>query len=242
MEETPSATQVVDFVNKKKESTFSLTFFVGMAIYLTVIVIIGFWPTYFGSVLLGQEPVSFGLVEISWEIHLHAFVFMVWMGILLAQTFWVASDRRQTHMNFGKYGFLLGAIMVVIGLFMTYVQVESAVAKEIITWSEAIPGVFTTNSFFSINQFLMLLVLGYYYRSKPAAHKRFMLIATIVIVNAATSRWGIMIGEWSNEIINLLMIGPIWVYDFYSDKRIHKATLIGTAIMSLYFLKRYLLS
>lgn len=241
MGEAVNINQGSDLITRNRESTFSLTFFVGMAIYLTLIVIVGFWPTYFGNLFLGQEPVDFGLVEISWEIHFHTVVFMAWMVLLLTQTFWVARDNTKTHTKLGKYGFLLGIFMVAVGLFMTFVQTEAAVAQNLITWSEVFPVIFATNSFVSISQFAILIALGYYFRTHPAAHKRYMLFATIVLVNAATSRWSILIGEWSNEIIHILMLGPIWVYDLYNDRRIHQATLIGTGIVSIYFLKQYLL-
>lgn len=241
MGEAVNINQGSDFITKNKESTFSLTFFVGMAIYLTVIVIVGFWPTYFGNLLLGHEPADFGLVEISWEVHFHVSVFMAWMALLLTQTFLVARDNTKTHTKLGKYGFLFGIILIAVGLFMTFVQIEAAVAQNLITWSEVFPGVFATNSFVGMTGFAILLGLGYYYRTLPSSHKRYMLFATIAISNAATSRWEILIGPWSNEIINLMMVGPTWAYDLYNDRRIHRATLIGTGIVGIYFLKQYLL-
>lgn len=228
------------WVTNNKETSFSLTFFVGMAIYLTLIVIIGFWPTYFGNLLLGLEPTQFGLVEISWKVDLHAAVFMTWMLFLVTQTVWVARNDTKTHMKLGKYGFLWGLLLVAAGLFMMYVEIEAGVAKKVPIWSKVIPLVFAT-SVTDILRFVILLGLGYYYRASPAAHKRYMLFATIVIANAAASRWGILIGGWSHEIVNTFMVGPIWAYDLYHDKRIHKATLIGTGIVLLFFLNKYLL-
>jgi len=239
MGESVSAIENLDSLTKNQESTFSFTFFWGMAIYLTLIVVIGFWPTYFGHLLLGLEPTQFGVVGISWKVDLHATVFMTWMLFLVTQTFWVARDNTKTHMKVGKYGFFWGLLLVAVGLFMIYVEIEAGVAKEVPIWSKIIPLVFAT-SVSDILRFAILLGLGYYYRTSPAAHKRYMLFATIVIANAAASRWGILIGNWSHEIINTLMVGPIWAYDLYHDKRIHQATLIGTGMVLLFFLIRYL--
>lgn len=61
-------------------------FFVGLAVFLIVIVITGFWPTYFGSVLIGQVPVPFGAVEISLPVHNHTAIFMGWLFLLFSQT------------------------------------------------------------------------------------------------------------------------------------------------------------
>ncbi|WP_445666602.1 hypothetical protein [Fodinibius sp. AD559] len=72
-----SANKTSDIATKNKESTFSLTFFVGMAIYLTVIVIAGFWPTYFGPYFSGEEvghPKS--LIENTLILHVHGLIML----------------------------------------------------------------------------------------------------------------------------------------------------------------------
>ncbi len=231
--------------NENKGATLSLTYFIGMAIYLTLIVIVGFWPTYFGNMFFGQELVKNGILEISWKTHIHAFVFMTWMALLICQTILVARNKTRVHMKLGKYGYLWGILVAAFGFFMIFFVIKTGVTQGLTTISKAIPGIFRSSAFVAIFEFGILLGLGYHYRTSPNDHKRYMLFATIALANAAAGRWGILVGEWTGtwtpEIIHFAMVGPIWAFDVYKDKRIHKATLIGTAIIGLYFLKRYLL-
>ena len=53
-------------------------FFVGMALFMTTVVFLGFWPTYFGPLLVGAG------FDGHWILHVHAFIYMGWMAVLLA--------------------------------------------------------------------------------------------------------------------------------------------------------------
>lgn len=119
------------------ESEQSRWFFVGMALFLIVVTISGFWPTYFGSVLIGQVPVPFGTVEISLPVHFHTAIFMGWLFLLFSQTILISKGNTQTHMKVGTYGVIYGVLILGVGLVMSYVQMQSAVAKEFVNWSEA---------------------------------------------------------------------------------------------------------
>ncbi len=213
-----------------------------MAVYMTVIVIAGFWPTYFGHYLLGQELKESGLVEVSGKTHIHTFVFMSWMVLLLSQTFFAAQNNIKKHVRIGRYGIGVGVLVVVFGLAMAFFRAEAVVYLEIATWSEIFPfKFFLDDPFVLIFEFAILLGLGVYYRTKPAAHKRFMLFATIAIMTAAASRLHYIFGPWRLEIVIASVVIPIWVYDLYKEKKIHSATLIGTGIVSIYIIRAYLL-
>lgn len=213
-------------------------FFLGMALYLTLIVIVGFWPTYFGPVFLGQEaPPEWGVVEAAWTIHLHTAVFMGWMALLVTQTLLVARGKPRVHMRLGKYGVTFGLALIVVGLVVTIAHIQGIVSRGY-TWINA--SIMAWNSLVPILlQFPLLLGLGYFYRSRPDVHKRYMLLATVALVLAANDRIANFIwpGEWTVEIMMGAEISPLWLYDLYSESRIHPATFIGTAIVLLtYFI------
>jgi hypothetical protein len=220
-------------------STFPRLFWVGMAVLLTAIVFVGFWPTYFGVVVLGQEAVDFGVMEISGVIHLHATVFVGWMALLLTQTGLVAWGRTKTHTTLGQYGAAFGIVVFGVGAFMTVSQWQTAVGKDVLTWAQA-PFV-AWHSWVGILQFAILLGLGYRFRIRPEAHKCYMVLATAVLVLAATSRMRLLIGPWAMEIMLVVMAGPLFIYDVYAERRIHRATLIGTGILLIFFVLRVLL-
>ncbi|MFB6097519.1 MAG: hypothetical protein ABEK84_00075 [Salinibacter sp.] len=209
-------------------------FWVGMAVFLTGIVVVGFWPTYFGPLVLGQEaPPDWGFVKAAWPIHLHAAVFTGWMALLVAQTVLVAREKTQAHMQLGQYVATFGLTVILVGLIVTVAQIQAFVSSgngwisaSTRAWNSLVP---------ILVQFPLLLGLGYVYRMRPAAHKRYMLFATIALARAAEARIATFVwsGEWIVEILILAEAGPIWVYDLYVEGRIHLATVIGTAVVLL---------
>lgn len=210
-------------------------FFVGMALLLTAIVFVGFWPTYFRSIFLGQQPAEFGRMEITWQIHLHAAVFLTWMILLIVQTGLVARGRTRTHMQLGQYVAIFGLFVVLVGVYITFVSMQIGVSEGGYPWAQA--PFRAVGSWTSLSLFAVLLGLGYAYRRRPEAHKRYMLLATIGLVRAANSR---IRSEWMDEwgqIIFAVTVGPVWIllwlYDLYAEGRVHRATLIGTVIILL---------
>src|SRR6185295_7660896 len=73
-------------------STFARPrFYLGIAAFMSLMVLVGFWPTYFGHLL------SSGIPDRPWVVHLHGLVFVGWMVLLMAQVILVATGRTQAH-------------------------------------------------------------------------------------------------------------------------------------------------
>lgn len=226
-------------VSSKNAGHTPRLFWVGMAAYMTVIVIVGFWPSYFTPLIAGERLVGLGVVDASGILHVHAAVYFGWMVLLVTQAALVSRGQTQTHMTFGRYGMIFGLLVIAIGLVMTFVKMQSYVSNDMATWAEAPLEVWT--SIETITQFIVLLVLGYVYRFRPEAHKRYMLFATGALLFAATDRMFYLLGPWCAEIMFPLTVGPIFAVDLYTQGRIHPATLIGTAILLPHFALRILL-
>lgn len=245
-----STTQDLSSATATRAADSPRLFWMGMAVFLVVIVFLGFGSTYGRQLVMGQEigadgPYDGGLVATDWVIHLHAAVFVGWMVLLLAQAILVARGRTRTHMTLGGYGGLaFGALVLVTGGLITYMQTRTAVSEELFTWAEA-PAVLIWEPFLGepvigLVNFATLWGLGLYYRTRPEAHKRYMVFGTIALVNAATSRMGYLLGPWSNEIGLVAMVAPVFAYDLVTDGRFHRATLIGTLITGLSLALSYL--
>ena len=84
--------------------------------------------------------------------------------------------------------------------------------------------------------FAVFLYLGYRMRRKPEYHKRYMLFATIALMPAALVRlyalplFFYLFGYFSLLIFSIAIIGIVMGHDFCRLKRIHRATLIGSAL------------
>jgi hypothetical protein len=172
-------------------------------------------------------------MEITWQIHLHAAVFLMWMILLIVQTGLIARGRTRTHMQLGQYVAIFGLFVVLVGVYITFVSMQIGVSEGGYPWAQA--PFRARGSWTSLGLFAVLLGLGYAYRRRPEAHKRYMLLATIGLVRAANAR---IRSEWMDEwgqIIFAVTVGPVWIllwlYDLYAERRVHPATLIGTVIV-----------
>jgi hypothetical protein len=214
-------------------------FWVGMAVFMIVLVLVGFWPSYFASLFLGQEPVKFAMMEISPAIHLHAAVFSGWILLLLTQTILAAKGSIRAHMAVGRWGMLLGIGLLAVGGLIMYLKYRLLVAEGHATWTEAPVFVWTMPGWINLLQFAILLTIGLMYRTSPQIHKRFMIFTGLAIISAATDRMGFL-GEW-RIIMPAVVVSPVWAYDLRTESRIRPATLIGSLIVvstSVHFLLR----
>jgi len=213
-------------------------FWVGMAVFLILIVFLGFGSTYGRQLVLGLEISGSGVVETDWVIHLHAAVFVGWMALLLGQAVLAARGRIQAHMMLGSYGGpALGIAVVLAGSLILYQQITAVVAKDLVSWAEW-PKILlgTFQAWFGLLGFAVLMGLGLRDRRRPAAHKRYMTLATMMLVPAAINRMDYL----ADTIGIAAMVAPLLVYDLYTEGRLHRATLVGAGLLGVKFVVAFL--
>lgn len=231
-EDSASATATTDAYTAPR------LFWVGMAVFLIVMVFLGFGSTYGRQLVLGQEISGHAAAETDWIIHLHAAVFVGWMAFLLVQTTLVARNQTRVHMTLGGYvGPALGLGIVVVGSLITLESARAGISKGLFTRAEA--PLITMVSWYGLLSFVVLGGLGLLYRRRPEEHKRYMMFGTIMLAFAATSRMGYLLGPWSNTIGMALMIAPLLAHDLYADGPVHTATLVGTGAAVLHLVIEY---
>lgn len=216
-------------------------FFVGMALYMILLVFVGFWPSYFELPFSGQ-PLSEeiaprlsegALLAPTWLIHLHVAVFLGWIVLFLAQAILVNRDRIRKHVSLGWRGFLYGIGAIVVGLSLTLQGYWGLVRLGKTTWAEFPVSIWWLPGWFDMIQFSLLVGLGYVYRQRPGMHKRYMLFATTIFLHPAFGRMDYLLGDWNHQLMVLLLAGPVWAYDLYTAGRLHSASLIGTAVLGV---------
>ena len=205
-------------------------YLVGLALFMIGVVIAGFWPSYFGPGLRGNVPEDVSnAASFPWLVHLHATVFLGWMGMLLAQTSLVARGKTHAHMSVGRYGIGLGTVVLLVGLVLTFLTYQTIVSQGN-TWVGAVTVAW--QPLVDMIEFGVLLTIGYLYRTRPEVHKRMMLFATVALLHAATGRrMNYLLGPWSLEIMFTIEVGLIYGYDLVERGRIHPASLVGTLIV-----------
>ena len=201
-------------------------FFLAMAIFSLGAVFLGFARTYYLAGIY-QTHVPNLLIGV------HGAVFTAWIVLLVVQTGLVAGRRIAIHRTLGLFGAVLAASMVILGL---------AAATDSLARGFTPPGFpfgprsFYATPIFAMITFTTLIGAGLWMRSNGAAHKRLVLLATITLLSAAIGRWPFAIITRAHFLTNLildLMVLLIAVFDVWSLRRIHRATMCGGIFLIL---------
>jgi hypothetical protein len=192
---------------------------------MTAIVIVGFWPTFYGPVLRGASALP--------ALYLvHGAIFTGWMALLLAQISLAVSGRIAAHRKLGTFGIGYGVVVWVIGLAMSIGSAVLEVRKGTLDLNQA-AGVLV------IPLGDMVLFGGFFgaavwYRSRPENHKRLMLLATQALLFAAFGRLGEELSFLPLPIYAFIWLTPLllaMVYEAITLRRVHRVYLIGFFVL-----------
>ena len=203
-------------------------FNLALAVAMTGIVIAGFWPTYFGRMLDGA-------FDRPWIIHVHAAVFLGWMALLLTQVALVLLGRRDAHRRIGRAGIGYGALVLCLGLAVTFAApIMRVVAGE---WTRSQAAAFLILPLGDMVLFAALFGAAIAYRTRSEIHKRLMLLATVALLFAPSAR---MAGEHGPLVLLLVWMAPVAIamaHDLWVRRRVHGAYLAGTALLLVGFVR-----
>jgi hypothetical protein len=221
-------------------------FYVWMAAVCALIAFGAFAPTYWL-----QLPA--GTFVGSPLLHLHGAVFFAWVLFLLSQTALAANGHLDHHRAWGLVGISLATAVVFMGL-----------AAALNTLSTALAAGYGDSAlaFFIVPVSAIALFAGFIVAAianirRPQAHKRFMMLATISLLQAAMARVFFVLATGGGpglrpglghpplvlntivpSLILELMIVAGMVYDWRTRGRPHPVWLIGAAVMTTVILLR----
>src|SRR5919112_3671207 len=152
--------------------------FVAAAVLFPLVVLAGYFKSYYFSAFFDVKPVANALV------HGHALVMSLWVVYFSSQIALIRTKNVRAHMTMGMIGVALAALVVVVGMATAY---DAQLVR-----GSAPPGV-NPHSFFVLPALDMMLFVVYftaavYYRKRPAEHKTLMLMTAIAFVPAALFR------------------------------------------------------
>jgi hypothetical protein len=232
---------VVDPVHEKVRH-----FYVWMAAACVLLAFGGFAPTYWL-----QLPA--GTFVGSPLLHIHGALFSAWTVLLLSQTLLVANGRLDSHRAWGLAGISLATAMVVIGLAAAIQTLTIGLAAGYGDHSRA----FLILPVSAIGLFAGFFVAAIANIRRPESHKRFMLLATISLLQAVMGRIffvlitgggpglrpglgpppPLAIGLVPSLIVELLIVAGI-VHDWRTRGRPHPVWLIGAGLTTAVILLR----
>jgi hypothetical protein len=199
-------------------------FYLIAAVGIIVVVLAGFSIDF---------DLLFDMSSLSFLARAHGLVMFAWVGVFFAQVFLVARHRVDLHRRLGIFGAALALLIVIIGTYTSIVAARLGGNH----WPPGIPAIpFLSSSLLLLLTFTVLAGAGLAMRQRPGAHKRLMLLATMLLLDAALVRFISAYTHWSIQaawVRNLLVLACI-VVDALRHRRFHPAFLAGGLLLLAY--------
>ena len=216
--------------------------YVFTAASFVAIVLAGFIPDSLmkiEAVRAGERP-PFPIV-----LHMHALLMGSFLLLLLAQTWLMATGRRELHMRLGLLSMAIAPALVVVGFVLVatnYHILWGAVQASPPGKKEELRGILNIWENIMLLQmrigilFPLFLAIGLKARGRDAGlHKRMMILATAMALPAGIDRisWlphTMPASPLSPDLYTLLAVAPMFLWDVTRNRRVHPAYVIWLAI------------
>jgi FtsH-binding integral membrane protein len=200
-------------------------FFTVMAVAMFLTAFAGFARTYFLAGMF-RAPLP------SLIIHIHGAAFTSWVVLLVVQTSLVSVGRTDIHRRLGVAGFLLGCLMVILGVLAATDSLVRAASATAPTARDA--KAFYIVPLTDMLIFAVCLYSAFRARFNSSAHKRYIYVATTALLIAAIARLPFSFG--SRRVLVAALLTNIFLvilvgYDWWSTRTIHRATLRAGAFL-----------
>jgi hypothetical protein len=222
-------------------------FYFYMALLCAVTAFGGFLPTFW-------LPMTRGGYVAAPVIAIHGFLFSVWVLFFVLQTWFVASRYVANHRAAGLFGIALASVMTVFGILVSINEIQRAGAAGNLDAGLS----FSVLPLSDIVFFAVFVTLAIVNIRRPEWHKRFMLVATISLLNAPIARLFIYYMDFHGHmpvvaglpapvppidtpfeseeyVVFFILLIPI-IYDWIKRGRPHAAYLFGGGALVLMYL------
>lgn len=197
--------------------------YVWMAVFIPVVVLIGFARSYYLKGFFGTPALP------SLLVHFHGAVMTAWVVLFMTQVWLISSRRTKVHQRLGIGGALLAALVACVGT----VTGIFAAARELP--SDPPPLVFLAIPLGDMLVFAILITVAFYYRRRLETHKRLMLLATMSLLTAAIGRIPFEFILTGGPLVFFgltdLCILACVAFDSIRNRRVHPAFLWGTLFL-----------
>lgn len=200
-------------------------FYPAMAAGIALAVFVGFSRSFYLKSVFHAPP------ELSPLMIVHGLAFTAWIGVLIAQTGFVAVGRRDLHRRLGVAGAALAALMVVLGIWLAI----DALRRGFSPVGAPPPVIFFAIPFFDMVAFAAIFTMGIANRRRLDWHKRLMIVSNAALLDAAFARFPFDAIEKGGAPVYFLLadlvIVAMAIYDWYRTRHVHPATLWGGGIV-----------
>lgn len=209
--------------------TAERVFHLGLTVAISAAVVLGFARTFFLRAWFPEWARAHGAPEPIFYVH--GVLFAGWFLLLIVQPLLVAGRRIDVHRTLGWVGAVLAAVMVIVGTYASLVAARRPTGFIDIPMP---PLQFLVVPLSVLLLFAVFAALAIVKRKHPQYHKRYMLLASIALIEAAVGRWPFAImGASPIPGYSMIQIGvdlflvPMVVWDLATRGKIHPVTLWG---------------
>jgi hypothetical protein len=201
------------------------SFYLRVAVALSLFVIAAFLRTYYLRFLAGLPPLSM-------LMHVHGLLFTAWLLLFVAQTRSIARHRVDLHMKVGIAGAVLAAAIFAVGV-ATALQVASAPG---LRPSGRTGAQFVVIPLMSITLFGVFVGAGITLRKRAALHKRLMLLGMIAVLGPAVSRLVVVIDQRKHGMyfqMGVIAVFIAWclIADWRRHRVVHPVYVVGCFVL-----------
>jgi hypothetical protein len=201
-------------------------YYLAMCLYIALVVVVGFWPTFYG-------PLLSGTLELPNSLKFHGVVFSSWGLVLVSQAWLASSGRIALHQNLGKFAAAYATFLVLVGFY----TMHNKFLMKIATGDD-----FGAHSGWLIALVDMVLFIGFmaaaiFYRRKPQVHKRLIIVGTVAILGAAAGRMSFLPNIPLVIIVFMVPIIGGAIFDWITRGRPHLVYVIGLIVYPVSFIR-----
>ena len=200
-------------------------FYLFIAIAMVAAVVYGFAPSYYLRSLTEADP-------LPTILHWHGFVFTLWLVVLLAQVFLIRTRNPAMHRKLGYAAIAVAIAMIVLGVLATLERAPLTPD----------PTFFYSIALADLVAFAVFVSGGLLWRTKADFHKRFMLLATVAVIDAGIARLPGLSALLAADPVGWLSWSVVWavtdipllaalVYDLRTRRLVHPVLLWGGAAL-----------
>jgi hypothetical protein len=215
-------------------------FFTALSVANALIIVAGFGYSTYARIQLGDP--RFGGPTLATLVRLHAAVATAWTVLLIVQTRLIAASRIRLHRRLGVVGGITAASVVGLGWVVAVTAVRrfaNAGGSD-----ETMALRFFVLPCQELAVFTALVGAALWLRQRKDYHKRLILLGTIALIPAATTR-PFLPGSLPNTLMmfglaEVMFVVALCVHDRRMSGHIHAATVWGGGLLLATALSRTL--
>ncbi len=190
-------------------------------ILLLILVVIGFWESYFSNLLSGIDS----------YIHFHAITMLLWVGMLITQAFLIRYKKRSLHKTIGKLSYGLIPFIIISLILLSHSQItihENGIS------SSQLYILFLQFSLLMI--FIISYILAIIYRKSPSHHVRYIICTALTLIDPAVARIPLNIPQlpFDYQVLTFSLIYLILLILIITERKQKKAREVFPVILLIF--------